>query len=438
MITSRLRVAAKLRGLKILLSGYACNPSEGSESYLGWSMARQIARHHEVWLLTRRNNRRAVEAEMAREPADRLHVVYFDLPLWASFWKKGRRGIHLYYYLWQVGAYWIARRLHRKVGFDLAHHLTFGLDWLPSFLALLPVPFVWGPIVSAQSAGRAFRRTFAWDARVGEWARMWVRRLSRFNPLLSLAVRRTAVGVASTMEARAYLLRLGCRNVQIYPSVGISSWEIDGLPFPHSQKRDGKVRFLCVGRLVAFRVLPLVLRAFAETQLRFPQAELWVIGDGPERKLLLEEVQRLGIRATVKFWGWLSRRETLKRMSECDALLHPCLRGAISMACLEAMAAGLPVVCLDVGGPSIQVTGETGLKLRALSPPQLVRDLATAMLRLAEDPRLRQRLGEAARQRVKDQFTWEARGQRMCEIYCEALAAKKIRLLHEVRWRTAQ
>src|ERR1039458_9148705 len=46
-----------------------------------------------------------------------VHWVYFDLPRWAAFWKKGRRGGHAYYYLWQLGAYFVARKLHREVGF---------------------------------------------------------------------------------------------------------------------------------------------------------------------------------------------------------------------------------------------------------------------------------------------------------------------------------
>lgn len=111
--------------LKILVSAYACEPGKGSEPGVGWNWVKQLARFHDVWVLTRTNNREPIERALAQEPMANVHWVYFDLPRWARFWKKGRRGVHLYYYLWQIGAYFVGRRLHNQVKFDLVHHITF-------------------------------------------------------------------------------------------------------------------------------------------------------------------------------------------------------------------------------------------------------------------------------------------------------------------------
>ena len=111
--------------MRVIASAYACEPEKGSEPGVGWNWARQIARFHEVWVITRKNNRAAIEAALAKEAVSNVHWVYFDLPRWASFWKKNRRGVHLYYYLWQIGAYLRVRKLHREFCFQLAHHLTF-------------------------------------------------------------------------------------------------------------------------------------------------------------------------------------------------------------------------------------------------------------------------------------------------------------------------
>jgi glycosyltransferase involved in cell wall biosynthesis len=59
-----------------------------------------------------------------------------------------------------------------------------------------------------------------------------------------------------------------------------------------------------------------------------------------------------------------------------------------------------------LGGPGLQVTEKTGIKVRASTPDEAVTDLAKAILRLAEDPELRVRMGEASRQRVKERFGW--------------------------------
>ena len=130
---------------KVLMSAYACEPNKGSEPADGWNWALQMSRRHEVWVLTRANNRANIEREpLARDQHD-LHWVYYDLPRWASFWKKGSRGIQAYYYLWQMAAGRVGARLHREIGFDLLHHVTFGKYWVPSYLGLLPVKSVLGP-----------------------------------------------------------------------------------------------------------------------------------------------------------------------------------------------------------------------------------------------------------------------------------------------------
>ncbi len=98
-------------------------------------------RFHEVWVVTRANNRAAIEGELtATVPG--LHIVYHDLPRWARWWKRGHRGIHLYYLLWQFTALRVARRLHQEVGFDIGHQVTFVSFRYPSFLAWLGIPFV--------------------------------------------------------------------------------------------------------------------------------------------------------------------------------------------------------------------------------------------------------------------------------------------------------
>src|ERR1700737_2271302 len=122
-------------GLRILVSAYACQPGKGSEQGVGWNWVRQIATTHEVWVITRAKNCTPVERELARHPMPNAHFAYFDLPRWARFWKKGSRGMHLYYYLWQFAAYLFARRLHREIGFDVVHHVTFVNYWMPSFLS---------------------------------------------------------------------------------------------------------------------------------------------------------------------------------------------------------------------------------------------------------------------------------------------------------------
>jgi glycosyltransferase involved in cell wall biosynthesis len=89
--------------------------------------------------------------------------------------------------------------------------------------------------------------------------------------------------------------------------------------------------------------------------------------------------------------------------------------------CLEAMAAGRPVVCLDAGGPAMQVTPESGFVVRAVTPEQVVSDIAGILLALAADPKLQAHLGEGGRRRVASCFDWDTKGRQMNTLYEESL-----------------
>ena len=90
--------------------------------------------------------------------------------------------------------------------------------------------------------------------------------------------------------------------------------------------------------------------------------------------------------------------------------------------CLEAMAAGRAVICLDLGGPAQQVTPETGFKIPAHDPIQVVAALATAMTQIATSEDLRLQMGNAGRQRVKHYYSWEAQGRDFANTYATLIS----------------
>ncbi|MGB3544522.1 glycosyltransferase family 4 protein, partial [Rubrivirga sp.] len=106
--------------------------------------------------------------------------------------------------------------------------------------------------------------------------------------------------------------------------------------------------------------------------------------------------------------GSVPRARVLELVAGAHALLHPSLHDSGGFVTLEAMAARLPVVCLDLGGPAMQVTPETGIAVPAVSPSQAVADLEAALRRLASDPDLRARMGRAGRARVEADFRWDS------------------------------
>ena len=372
----------------------------------------------EVWVITRSNNRKVIEQALKKEPMSNVHWVYFDLPKWARFWKKGQRGVHVYYYLWQICIYFIARRLYKEVNFDIVHHLTFGNHWMPSFLSLLPVKFITGPVGGGESAPKSFYKTFSWHGRFYEYVRSFVRKLGELDPFTKLTLRRASSVLVKANETKDRVVKLGAKNVFIISEVILSEEEIKLFSSMHTPQGN-PIRFLSFGRLIHWKGFHLGIMAFSRFVNEFQESEYWIMGDGPERKNLEKLAEELGVADKVRFWGALPRDDALKKLAECHVLVHPSLHDSGGWVCVEAMAAGRPVICLDIGGPAMQVTEETGFKIPAITPEQVVEDMADAMKILATNVKLRDKMGKMSRERVSVEFNWKFRRNQISSFYKE-------------------
>ncbi|NNF59478.1 MAG: glycosyltransferase [Rhodothermaceae bacterium] len=414
---------------RVFINAFACGPGEGSERSVGWGMARGVAQQHDVWVLTHESSRPLLEPELAERPVPGLNVIYYRLP-WErqKHWLDGaqRTGVweQLHYYLWQLGAARVARRLHRAIGFDLTHHVSYVRCWSPSAAAWVDAPMLWGPVGGGESAPRAFYGSFGWRARAFEWVRDAARWMARWDPFVRFTTRRADLALAATPASQALMERLGTARdrIRLRPSVALTDTEIDALatvPAPF----DGPIRFLSVGRLLHWKGFDVGLRAFARAEAKaeasgddsFDEATYWIVGQGPEERRLKRLANRLGIRDRVRFLGRVSRGEVFRWLAASHALVHPSFHDSGGFATLEAMAAGRPVLCLNLGGPAMQVDADSGIVIAASSPEQVVADLATAMQHLAIDARARIEIGKHARERAISGF-------RMDDVVAEVLA----------------
>lgn len=402
--------------MKVLISAYSCEPGKGSERGVGWNIAKEVAKYHEVWVFTRPDeSKAAIEAELARNPTPNLHFVYFTLPFWQDSLRWGQSGaMQLHYYLWQIQAYFVAQKMHRQIGFDIAHHVTFVRYSVPSLLSLLPIPFVWGPVGGGESAPPKFWTDFNGKNKRYEYLRQTWRGIGELDPLTRLTARRSAIAYATTKDTAKKLSKLGASKIEQASETGISQLEIEQLsqcPPPSGEP----VRFINVARLLHWKGIYLGLRAFAEANLT--GAEYWVVGEGPEQEKLHALAKDLNIADRVTFFGLLDRKEVLVRLGQCSALVHPSLHDSGGWVILEAMASGRPILCLDLGGPGETVTSDIGIKVPAHSPEQAVSDLAQAMVKLAKNPDLCVQMGKIGQQRIKELYSWSAKGKWLTEIY---------------------
>lgn len=352
--------------MHIAVLAYACEPVKGSEPGTGWMWSRMLASFGEVTVFTRANNREAIESIDA-DP--RMKFEYVDLPTWARFWKKGRRGARIYYLLWQVAAYRRARILMRTRPIDVAWHITLANAWLGSTFALLGRKFVFGPVSGGvpscwQISVVGTRWLFA------EVARSAARSVFRsINPLARIAASRASLILANNEDTRTWFPQRFQAKVDVFPNVvleGIGRERQRNLPQGH--------RAIYGGELRPWKGVSLALQAMQ----KLPDWTLRIYGDGLDRSRLERITADLGIANRVTFMGWVDRQELFRVLrEETDVVIFPSLHDEVGWFVAEALAHGVPVIALDRGGP--QSLGATAVDSSRLGRvPGLLADAVRA------------------------------------------------------------
>ncbi len=394
--------------LKVLISAYACEPGRGSEPGVGWNVIRRLADRHELWVLTRANNEPAIRAA-DEDWTCRVHWLFVDPPPWIARYKKGASGLRPYYLLWQRLAKARALELLHEQEIDLIHHLTFGHFLPPSPLALLGKPFVAGPLGGGESAPPELLAGTGGRTRWLEWLREASHRLTAMAPRTRAAYRKAAFCLATTPQTAHKLRVLGARDVSVVPQSGIGHDEWSrlaalaaALPAP-----QGPLRLVAASRMIHWKGLDLALDAVAQAGRGGLDVRLDLLHDGPDRRRLEAQVRRLGLCERVRFLGRLPTLDDVYRtIAAADALIHPALHEAFGQACLESLALGVPVICLDWAGPGEIIDSSCGYKVTPSTRDATVHGLAEAMRSALAGRTRRSEISAAARRRAAD-FLWE-------------------------------
>jgi len=366
-----------------------------------------------------------------------VDFYYIDLPRWLWPLRSFQGGIQLYAYLWQARAYFAARRLHQRINFHAFHHITYANDWMASFIgALLPVPFLRGPGGGAHRTPQGLLCEYSLRGRFAERLRDIGQWVFRHDPFFRLGQGRARAILVCNREAMEGVALQWRHKVRLFPLNGVSSEDLrltaSGNEFHRSMmgtepagygagKQRATFLVLSAGKLLPIKGFSLALQAFRAFVERCAEAQFTLIGSGTELPRLKSLARQLGLETRVRFHPWMTRQELLREMLSCDVFLFPSFRDGGGAVVVEAMAAGRPVICLDIGGPGMHVTNNCGIKIRPRSSDQVVREMAAALERLYKDKELRSRMGRAARERAEQVYHWDRLGERMMDIYAEVI-----------------
>lgn len=390
----------------ILVSAYACEPLKGSEQGVGWNWVLQMAKNNYLHVITRSNNKEHIEAHLPIDIASNIQFHYYDTPSFFRKFKKRSKGLYFYYLCWQIGIISIIRNLKRTHKFNYSLHLTFGNIWLPTFLPFFSIPFIWGPLGGGEAIPNSFIKVLPVKQRLVQTLRVILAKTVYINPLL----------LTSAFRSKAILCRTQS-TVDVLPEIFRSKTKTvaDGaiepeiFKFQASAKHSETVRLISTSRLIAFKNVFSLVQALLYIPSNY-NFRLTIIGSGPERVRIQQFLDEYSLNYRVSIIDELSRQEVLEELSESNIFISPSLRDACNLSLLEAMAVGLPIICLNWSGMAISTTDDCAIRLPVSSPEQMPQDLASAICRLIDNPYLRSKMGEAGRARIQTTFNWESKG----------------------------
>jgi glycosyltransferase involved in cell wall biosynthesis len=372
--------------MKLLISAYACAPNRGSENACGWNFTSEVARlGYDVTVLVSSAHRAAILAATLQEPAlQRIRWLFPEVASWPL--QQGKEPVweRTYNLLWQREALRIARKLHREQPFDVVHHLTWGGLRAPTFLGRLDAPLIIGPIGGGETSPRKLRDRFPLRGRILEQVRDLSNATIELNPIVRQGLRSASVIFTRTPDTKSILSPPLRAKTHVRMEMGVTPAQI-GTPRP---VRQAPRRMLYAGRLLYWKGVHIVIEAMSRLVARMPDARLTIVGSGPEESRLKSETAQRNLSANITFVSWIPQEQLLRLYDSHDVFVFPSLHESGGWVVLESLCKGLPVACLNLGGPREIVTPRSGIIVdtAGLNTSDVANRLAEELRVLLADP----------------------------------------------------
>lgn len=399
----------------ILISAYGCEPFVGSEAGVGWNWVLQMGKSNQLYVITRKNNKEKIENNLPLELRDNIQFYYYDAPNFIRKLKKRDKGLYFYYYVWQLGIIKIVRQIIKNHIIDYTMHLSFGSFWMPTFLPLFKVPFIWGPLGGGDCVPKSFLKVLPLKQRIIQYFRYFLKWSSFANPLVVFPAKKAQVILARTEDSAQTVPRRYQAKVKVVLETAMSDDVFDIVP--RGAKKE-KFELMYAGRLIPIKNVISLVQVIKQIPSQY-NVHLTIVGRGSEKGKLLSYVTEHGLEQKVSFVDEMPRQEVLNMLGEVDTYLFPSLHEGGSWALMEAMAAGLPVICLDCTGMHTITTEDSAIRIQPTGPEIFVETMAREICHLIEDTEFRKSIGQKAKQRIWNDFRWHDKGLFMEKLFSE-------------------
>lgn len=412
--------------MRVLASVYACSPYDGSERAVGWNWIYELNKYHQIVALTSSVYKNDIEDYISKNPGELCNTrfIYIEVP--KTGWHKGYRFERIYYMLWQKEAIKVASELNKTERFDIVHHMTYVTCVLPTYMHKLGIPFLLGPVAGGDRIPSVMNYPIRLKSRIFERIRL----LSQCVFTSTLNFHRTVKGaslILTATEDTARLIPEKHRNkVRIFQAVGLK--EDIFMPEPIRCKHDVP-QFLMAGRMLYLKGYELGISAFVKALEGGLNAHLTILGDTEGNKSM-EKYKEIIMSICGKHLGKeisvvpkVEYSKMKQFYDQFDVLINCSLRDSGCFVVMEAMARGLAVISLDTGGPKVNTTAETAIKISPAPYEMLVEKFTNSIIELGNNPLRVNKMGTEARKYAMEHFSIGERTKKMNDFYL--MVAKK-------------
>lgn len=404
--------------MKILYIAYASSPYGGSEEAVGWNLPLAMSQNidNDVHLITKIEQKEAIEDYSSKHPELRLHVYYCDIP---SFYKKVYKG-YLYpgrHGIWLKRVAPIVHDLDGRYHFDVIHQIA-----PVEFRSLIELGKtdavkVSGPQGGAEYAPKPLKK-YLRPAALFEMIRRCSNWLIIHKPSFRKAYRSFDMHLFANKESRQYFIDHG-----IDASNDIVKTEVGCWPeaWREHQRTDHEVpHILYVGRYIPRKGVELLLDACAVLKEQgFTKYELRMCGWGHLKQKLRDEVAQRDLMNNVTVLGKIPYTEMAEQYAWADFFVMPSVREATGVVLAEAMQNGLGVVTFNQAGATIALNDKVCNYVKTRDG---AKGFAQAMREWSEHPEMRPDM-----QNIKacfESLTWSRRAEYYMRLYEKLINGK--------------
>ena len=398
--------------MNILYIAYSCAPNKGSEEKIGWNIPLESSKTNNVYVITKEEHRAVITEYIKENNIKNIEFYFVDIP---KIYKKISKTIYTFRLnKLHKNAFKLAKELCKEKKIDIIHQITpIEIRSIGNYGKIKDVKFVCGPLGGGEYIPRGLR-SYATRFAFFEWLRKGMNCFYRTKSLISRKMSRCDYVFFANQETARYFNKLTKANsAEVYFDNGISIEDFSVGKKSCDEERETHI--IVAGRLAYKKGHMLLLDALKKLPKSL-KYQVRIVGEGPEKARLRKKCALYGLEDRVTFLGRIPFSQMQEEYNNADVFVMPSIRETTGAVLLESAANAVPVIAINKFGGPVLFDETSAWLYNGKSKKEYIDNLANALIECIENPNMRIKKGENARN-IAFAHTWDRKLEKYNCIY---------------------